>query len=222
MNTPDSKYIVILGCGRVGSELALSLCRQGHTVVVMDSNTRAFDRLGAEFRGRTVQGDALDRAALVRGGLQEADAFAAVTSSDSANVVVARVARDIFRVPRVVARVYNPGRTPIYEKLDLQTIASSSWGARRIEQLLLHPGLESVYSSGNGEVQLYEISVPPAWGGQKLSALLPAGEAVAAALARGGRGGLPTPDATLHTHDLLLVSATESGAAELRRRLHQS
>ncbi|MGH2522096.1 MAG: potassium channel family protein [Anaerolineales bacterium] len=211
--------IIIVGCGRVGAELAASVARQNHAVTVIDTNPRAFDRLGPEFRGRTVEGDSLDQDVLKRAGIETAHGLAAVTTSDSVNIVVARVARDMYKVEHVIARVYNPHRTPIYEKLGLQTIASSSWGAQRIEQLLLHPGLQSVYSAGNGEVQLYEISVPEDWAGRKLSELVPREGAVPVALARGGRGSLPSGQTVLQAHDIIQVSATVEGAALLRARL---
>lgn len=215
----DQDLIIIIGCGRVGAELALSVAQKGYGVTVVDDNARAFDRLGTAFRGRTIQGDALDHEALKRAGIAEAHGLAAVTTSDSANVVATRVARDIYHVEHVVARIYDPARAPIYEKMGLQTIASSSWGARRIEQLLLHPGLESVYASGNGEVQIYEITVPAAWAGKTVREVLPAGETLPVAVARGGRGQLPGPDFVLQDGDLLQVSATAEGLAGLRRRL---
>ncbi|MCC6190245.1 MAG: TrkA family potassium uptake protein [Anaerolineales bacterium] len=214
--------IIVVGCGRVGAELAISIDRQHHALAVMDANPRAFDRLSPEFKGRTVQGDALDQDALRRAGIEQARGLAAVTSSDSANIITARIARDIFHVEHVVARVYEPQRMPIYERLGLQAIASSSWGATRIEQLLLHPGLQSVYSAGNGEVQIYEITVPERWNGRRLSDLLPAGEALAVALARGGRAVLPGAASEIQAHDILQVSASSAGAAELRRLLNEA
>lgn len=212
--------ILIIGCGRVGVELAHSIMRKGHSVTVMDHNLRAFDRLGTDFRGRMIQGDALDQDALKRAGIDRAHGVAAVTTSDSANIVAARIARDLFHVEHVVARVYDPSRAPIYEHMGLQTIASSSWGARRIEQLLLHPGLRSLVGAGNGEVQVYEVTVPKTWEGQTLQAMLPAGQALPVAVTRGGRGQLPGSDFVLHDNDLLLISATDQGAAELLQRLN--
>src|SRR5512134_242863 len=160
--------IIIVGCGRVGVELALAL-HQNHTVSVIDRNGRAFDRLGLHFSGRTIQGHGMDRLTLERAGIETAQALAAVTSSDNVNAIVARVAQDIYHVNRVVTRLYNPRRAPIYEKLNLQTVSSSSWGAHRIEQLLVHPGMQSVSSAGNGEVQVYEVTVPEEWDGSKIS-----------------------------------------------------
>ncbi|HET7011998.1 MAG TPA: TrkA family potassium uptake protein [Anaerolineales bacterium] len=132
--------IIVVGCGRVGVELALAL--QGeHQVTVVDAHARAFDRLGTTFRGRCVQGDALDREVLLRAGIETADALAAVTASDNVNAIVARIAGAVFHVERVAARLYNPGRAPVYDKLNIQTVSSSSWGAHRLEELLTRPDL---------------------------------------------------------------------------------
>jgi trk system potassium uptake protein TrkA len=211
--------VIVIGCGRVGVELAPAL-HQSHPVAVIDPDPRAFDRLGLHFSGRTVQGDGMDRDALQRAGIENAQALAAVTDSDNVNVIVARVAREIFHVERVVARVYNPRRLPMYEKLNLQTVSSSSWGAHRIEQLLIHPGMQSLSSAGNGEVQIYEMTVPGEWSGRRLSELVPADSAIPVALARGGRGLLPAADFLLQSQDVLQVSATDQGLKILRERVH--
>ena len=211
--------VIIVGCGRVGVELALSVCRQ-NAVSVIDTNPQAFDRLGSDFLGRTVQGEGFDREVLKRAGIESAQALAAVTRSDNVNVVVARMARELYHIPRVVARVYNPRRVPIYEKFGLQTVASSSWGAQRIEQLILHPGLHSLFSAGNGVVQLYEISVPEEWNGKSLSELLPDESTRAMSLVRSGKAMLPQDNGRLQSQDILHVGATGEGVAELRRRLH--
>lgn len=213
--------VIIVGCGRVGVELALSL-HQNHLVTVIDPDPRSFDRLGLHFLGRTVQGEGLHRDALERAGIETADALAAVTSSDNVNVIVARVARDIFHVKHVVTRVYNPRRLPIYEKLDLQTVSSSSWGAHRIEQLLIRPGLQSIYSSGNNEVQIYEMTVPAEWAGRKLAELVPMEYAIPVTLMRAGHGMLPRADILLEPQDVLQVSATGQGEKILRERVHEN
>jgi len=213
--------IVIVGCGRVGVELALAL-HQNHTVSVIDRNSRSFDRLGLHFSGRTVQGHGMDRTALERAGIETASALAAVTSSDNVNAIVARIAQDIFHVNRVVARIYNPRRAPIYEKLNLQTVSSSSWGAHRIEQLLVHPGMQSVSSAGNGEVQVYELTVPSEWSGRKLSELVPMEHAIPVALARNGKGILPRGEIMLESQDILQVSSTVDGVKILRERVHEN
>ena len=213
--------IIIIGCGRVGVELALSL-HHNHTVAVVDNDPRSFDRLGADFIGRTIQGDALDQNALQRAGIASADACAIVTSSDNVNVVAGRLARDHYSIPRVAVRVYNPRRLPIYEKFGLQTVSSSRWGAQRIEQLLVHPGVQSVFASGNGEVQLYEIAVSSEWANHPISDLVPARGAAIMSLVRCGTASIPEPELLLQEQDILHISATAEGLTVLRQRLHDT
>ena len=213
--------IIIIGCGRVGVELALSLYRS-HSIALVDNDPRSFDRLGSDFAGRTIQGDALDQNVLERAGIASADACAIVTSSDNVNVVVGRMARDLYKVHRVAVRVYNPRRIPIYEKFGLQTVSSSSWGAHRIEQLLVHPGVQSVFSSGNGEVQLYEIAVSSEWANHSLNDLLPAQGAIAMSVVRCGKATLPGERMVMQAQDILHISATMEGIAILRQRLHEN
>lgn len=213
--------IIIVGCGRVGVELALTLHKQ-HLVSVIDKDSHSFDKLGLHFAGRTIHGHAMDRTALERAGIGSADALAAVTSSDNVNAIVARVAQDVYHVKRVVARLYNPRRAPIYDKLDLQTVSSSTWGAHRIEQLLIHPGMQSISSAGNGEVQIYEMTVPSEWRGRKLSEFVPLEHAIPVTLARNGKGILPRPETVLESQDILQVSSTSEGVKVLRERVHEN
>ena len=219
MTNTNRQHIIIVGCGRVGVELALSLSHKKHMVVVIDASQRTFDRLGSDFVGRTVQGEAVDQEVLLRAGIQEADAFAAVTSSDSINIVTSRVARDIYHVEHVIARIYSPNKAIIYEKLGLQTVATTSWGAQRFEQLILHSDLHILGSVGNGDIQLYEFIVPADWAGKLLTDLIPAEQALAGALTRGGKSVLPAPSLKLQEHDIVQVSATTPGATLLRQRL---
>ncbi|HET7009714.1 MAG TPA: TrkA family potassium uptake protein [Anaerolineales bacterium] len=212
------KYIVV-GCGRVGAELANRLNRQGHEVTVVDQAEEAFHNLGADFHGRTVEGEVLNRHVLQRAGVEEADGLAAVTTSDSLNAVVAHTARAVFRVPRVVARNYDPQRRALYEAFDLQVVGSSSWGAQRIEEMLYHPDVRTVFSAGNGEVEMYEVTVPPEWQDRTLADLAADGDLRVVAHTRAGRAQLPGPDLVLHAGDVLHVSATLQGIQGLRSRL---
>jgi len=213
--------IIIVGCGRVGVELALSL-HKNHVVSVIDRDARSFDRLGLHFAGRTIQGHGMDRTALECAGIGTAHALAAVTSSDNVNAIVARIAQAIYSVNHVVARIYNPRRAPIYEKLNLQTVSSSSWGAQRLEQLLVHPGMQSISSAGNGEVQIYEVTVPAEWNGHRVSELVPLEHSIPVALARNGKGILPRAEILLEPQDILQVSSTPEGVKILRERLHEN
>jgi hypothetical protein len=123
--------VIIVGCGRMGSELANSLWHDGHDVTVVDKDPRAFYRLGAAFKGATIEGIGFDRDVLIRAGVERADALAATTSGDNSNVITARVARNVFRVPKVIARLYDPRRADIYQRLGLQTVSSTAWGVSR-------------------------------------------------------------------------------------------
>lgn len=211
--------VIVVGCGRVGVELAHTLHKE-HSVTVIDKNARAFDQLGLDFLGHTTQGDALDRKALQRAGVESAQALAAVTSFDNVNAIVARIARDVFHVQRVVARVYKPSRAPIYEKLELETVSSSSWAAERIKQMMTHPGLTSLSMTGQGDVQYYEMRVPGSWAGRSLAELLPEGTSVPAIVTRNGRTILPTLAMVVEANDILQLSASTEGAESLRESIH--
>ncbi|MGH2523694.1 MAG: potassium channel family protein, partial [Anaerolineales bacterium] len=152
--------IIIMGCGRVGEQVARLLADEEHAVAVIDQDPAALARLGPGFKGQRVRGLGFDRKVLLEAGIEQADAFAATSSSDNANIVAARLARTVFRVPRVVARLYDPRRAEIYRRLGLVTISSTTWGARRIHELLTHTGLDPVLTFGNGEVAIVEIEAP--------------------------------------------------------------
>src|SRR5262245_60158182 len=211
---------IVLGCGRVGAELCYRLFKSGHQVVVVDSNKQAFNRLHPDFRGRTLEGEGLAEGVLERAGIREADGLAAVTNSDTLNAVVAHAARTVYDVPNVVARNYDPNLRPIIEAFGLQTVGSTYWGAQRVEELLMNPTQRMVFSAGNGEVEVYEMSIPEQWDGRTVSELLvPLTDCYPVALARAGRSLLPDPNLKLQTDDLLSVSSTFEGIGKLMARL---
>ncbi len=214
--------LIIVGCGRLGSTLALSTARAGHEVVVVDRSAQAFDRLGADFHGRTVEGEVLHQEVLLRAGIEEADGLAVVTPDDHINLVVARVAVLRFSVPNVVARVYDPRHRPLFEELGVQTVASAQWGAQRLEQLLTHPGLTTRDTFGHGEVSLVEVRVPASWQGQSLEKLYADAELRLAAVVREGKALIP-PDAnfTLHEGDLLLLTVSRPALERLKGLFRQ-
>lgn len=207
---------IVIGCGRVGAELAHHLFKSGHQVVVVDVNRQAFNRLHPDFRGRTLEGEGLAENVLERAGAHEADGLAAVTNSDALNAVVAHTAREFYNVPVVVARNYDPGLRGLIEAFDLQTVGSTIWGAQRVEEMLINPSEKVVYSAGNGEVEIYEIRIPESWNDHTLKELIGAiKECRPVALTRAGRSFLPEMDTRLHTNDLLNVSSTFEGIGEL-------
>lgn len=206
--------LIIIGCGRVGSELATSISSQGHEVVIIDPDQAAFNRLGESFRGRTIEGDPRDEAILRRAGIEHADGLAVVTPSDELNLVVARTAKAIFDLPNVVARVYDPSHQEAFQAAGIQIVVSSSWGAQRIEQLLTHPGLIEVASFGHHDLLLIEAHIPDAMHGRTIESLSMPGQIRPLAIIRAGRATLSEQAQTLERGDLLLI-AVESDALPL-------
>jgi len=210
----------VIGCGRVGSELAFRLYRKGHTVVVIDRNREALKTLSPEFRGRIIEGDVLAEQMLERAGIAEADGLACGTNSDALNAVVGHMARRIYNVPTVVTRNYDPVMLPVLEAFGCNVVSSTSWGAQRIQELMLEPFFRTVFSAGNGEVEIYEMPIPASWDGKPLGDLLRnSPDCLPAALTRAGRALLPDSDTTLQTGDLLNISATFDGIKALRAHL---
>jgi trk system potassium uptake protein TrkA len=192
---------VVVGCGRWGTELAGTLHRGGHAVAVVDPDAGAFARLGAAFRGQTVVGDGLDRAALREAGAERADALAAVTGSDEVNVVLARAARERLGVPRVVARVHDPGLAAASRRLGLPTVSGTAWGVQRLADLLRYSRLEPEVSLGDGAVDVVAADVPALLAGRPVGELSLPGEVQVVALERAGRTFLPPPGATFRQGD---------------------
>lgn len=211
--------LIVVGCGRVGAELAERLSQRDNQVVIIDQSEEAFRNLPANFKGRTVEGQALSKDVLRRAGISQADGLAAVTSSDTINAVVAHIAREEFDVPSVVARNFNSRWRSMHEAFGLQVVSSSSWGAQRIEELLYQQETRTVFSAGNGEVELYEFMARPELEGRRLSDLIPESGCLVAALSRAGRAMIPEPDMLLKEGDAIVVSATLDGSQALRQRL---
>lgn len=212
---------IIVGCGRIGSALAYRLFAAGHHVTVIDSNKNAFSRLHPDFRGRIITEDVLKESTLLHAGIAEAHGLAAVTNLDVLNAVVAHVARTFYNVPVVVARNYDPALRPMLEAFDLQMVSSTAWGAQRLEELLSTATGRVVFSAGNGEVEIYEIVIPPAWHGKKLAELIEGiEECLPVALTRAGRSSLPQAESSLNEGDVLNFSATFAGIHALMQRLN--
>ena len=210
--------VIVVGCGRIGAQLANRLFRTGAQVTVVDAVPEAFDNLDPDFRGRTLEGDVLAQDMLRRAGIEQADGLAAVTSSDALNVVVGHIARTVYNVQNVIARNYEPRHIPLYEAFGIQSVAPANWGAQRMEEMLCDCSLRAVFSAGNGEVEVYELLVPRAWKGRHLHDLLKCAGCVPVALTRGGTARLPAPETVLEEGDVLHVSATFDGIEVLRKQ----
>jgi trk system potassium uptake protein len=211
--------VVVVGCGRVGAEVARQANAMGHQVIVIDQDRTAFQRLGEDFGGRTVEGHVLDQAALTRAEIEEADGFAAVTPSDETNLVAARIARDLFHIPNVVARVYDPDHLTVFANAGLQTVISSTWGARRMLQLLTYPGVTEVARVGNGEIVLLEARLPEWMIGQPVSRLSDEDFCQVTVLIRGGTAMLAEADTQMQAGDLLIVATPTDCLPDLQRLL---
>ena len=195
--------VIIMGCGRVGEQLARLMADDGHDVVVIDYNAEALARLSPGFKGRTVKGIGFDRNVLISAGIEQADAFTAASSSDNANIVAARIARNVFCVPHVVARLYDPRRAEIYRRLGLTTISSTTWGAERIRELLIHKTLDPIISFGNGEVSLLQAEVPHQLVNRMVRNIAIPGEINVVAITREGQAFIPITGTEFHEGDVI-------------------
>ena len=205
-----------MGCGRTGSTLAQLVEDRGHTVAVVDQNPDAFRRLGAGFEGRRVVGVGFDRDTLLEAGIQEASAFAAVSSGDNSNILAARVARETFGVSKVVARIYDPGRAEVYQRLGIPTVATVRWTADQMARRLLSVDATPEYRDASGSVVLAEVQVHLGWVGRRMAALEGEVGGRVAFLTRLGEGLVPGPDTVYQEGDLvhLVIRETELEKAQ--------
>jgi trk system potassium uptake protein len=203
-------HIVIMGCGRVGSTLAHILEDRDNTVAVIDRDPEAFRRLRSSFKGDRVTGIGFDRAVLTQAGIERADAFAAVSSGDNSNIISARVARETFSVQRVAARIYDPRRAEVYERLGIPTVATVRWTADQMLRKLLPEGGEALWRDPTGKIVLAEVAFSPAWIGEQVKSLEASTTTRVAFIDRLGQAFVPDPGAVMQEGDVLHVVARES------------
>ena len=195
--------VIIGGCGRVGAMLATKLSAEGHDIVVIDKNPLSFARLGKSFSGMTIRGMVFDKSVLDKAGADRTDAYIAVTSGDNSNVVSATIAREVYRIPKVVARIFDPRRAEIYRRLGIQTVSSVAWATNEIVALVMFQHLVRDVSMGGGEVQLVKVSIPPRLAGRTVNDLSSPGEILPVAIVRAGASFIPTSHEVLHDGDVL-------------------
>ena len=196
-------HVVVVGCGRVGSGLAKTLESEGHTVAVVDKQPKAFRRLHDGFGGKTVVGVGFDRERLETAGIREATALAAVTNGDNSNILVARVAREFFGVERVVARIYDPRRAQIYERLGIPTVPTALWATDQVLRKILPDSHAMTWIDPSAKVCMVERTVVGGWAGRPVADLEVPGVARVAALARLGEASLPDPRSALQEGDVV-------------------
>jgi trk system potassium uptake protein TrkA len=211
-------HVVVMGCGRVGSRLSRQLEHLGHSVAVIDHDASAFRRLSEDFSGITVTGEGFDQETLAAAGIERADAFAAVSSGDNSNIISARVAREQFGVRTVVARIYDPKRAEVYERLGIPTVATVPWASARLLETLL--GDHASEQWRDGDVVLLRVSAHDGWAGHRLTDLETATGARAAYVTRFGTNRLPTPSMAIQSGDVLFLLATNDLVNGLHAIVH--
>ena len=208
--------VIVVGAGHMGRGLAERLCRQGHDVTVIDRDPEELEALGEAFSGRRVVGVGFDRAVLAEAGVERTSAVVACTSSDEANIVIARVARGTYRVPRVVARLYDISKAEAYRRLGIQTISTTDWGIRHACELLAYHEMDAVYEMGSGDVRLVRSDVPALLEGRPVREVTAIGEIEVVALARGSETFIPTLGTVLEHGDVMYAAVASSASAKFR------
>lgn len=211
-----------MGCGRVGSRLARSLQKRGHSLAVIDSNAEAFRRLGSSFTGRTVKGVGFDRDVLIEAGIEQADGFAAVSSGDNSNILAARVVRESFGVDNVIARIYDPGRAEVYARLGIPTVATVRWASDQMLRQLLPEGSEPAWRDTTGRVRLIAATLHPDWVGRPIAEAQAAADAPLPFLVRAGGGMVPRPETLLQEGDLVYAAVETDRSADVEHVLGQA
>jgi trk system potassium uptake protein TrkA len=211
--------VIIMGCGRVGSQVSLLLARQGHEVIVIDHDANALSKLGTDFKGRVVRGVGFDRNVLIEAGVETAESFVAASASDNANIVAARIARNIFRVPRVVARLYDPVRAEIYQRLGLTTISSTAWGAERIVEVITHNDLDVLNVFSDGGTTMLRVESPARLNGHRVAQLNIPGEVSVTAITRNDHTFIPVSGTEFQEGDILYLAVIPSAMDRLEEML---
>ncbi|GHF64940.1 trk system potassium uptake protein TrkA [Amycolatopsis bartoniae] len=208
-------HVVIMGCGRVGASLAAALERLGHEVAVIDKSQDAFRRLGSDFHGRQITGMGFDRQVLIDAGIERAGAFAAVSSGDNSNIISARVARETFGVQHVVARIYDPKRAAVYERLGIPTVATVPWTTDRFLRTLLPDGVASAWRDPTGNVAILQLPLHEGWVGRPVHELQESTGARVAFIMRFGTPVLPDSKTVLQADDLVYVAARSGTVSDV-------
>jgi trk system potassium uptake protein len=215
-------HVIVVGCGRVGSELGVRLEKEGHTVAIVDKNRRSFRRLPDDWPGRTVVGFGFDRDHLLEAGVNEAGALAAVTSGDNSNILTARIARENFQIANVVARIYDPRRAVIYQRLGIPTVATVTWTTDQVVRRLFPERSVVEYADPTGEVSFVERALPDSWVGQHLAGLTEGDRFRPVLVRRAGNARLATPELVGQEGDILLIAVRRGSGDEMESRLMEA
>jgi len=211
--------VIVVGLGRMGLGLSQNLIKKGHNVTVIDSNPEALETLGDTFKGEKVLGFGFDRDVLTAARIDKVDAVVSCTESDEINAVIARVAKNVYRVPHVVARLYDTKKAEIYHRLGIQTISTTAWGIERATEFLTYNQLDSVYDIGNGTVNLVRIEVPSLMVGHQVNELTVLGEIHVVSISRSNKTFIPTLGTVLEAEDILYISVIVAATGKLKSML---
>lgn len=211
--------VIIVGCGKLGSGLAKALTRKGNQVTIIDSNADAFELLDKDFSGKTIAGIGFDRDILEKANISHADAIIACSKSDEINALIGKIARDIYRVPRVISRLYDPRRAEIYHSLGIQTLSTTTWGVQRAMEMLSYDRLDSVLTIGDSQVEIIRAETPALLVGRTINELTVYGEIQVVAVSRSNKVFMPSQGMTLQKHDILYIALLASSAKRLKTLL---
>lgn len=211
--------VIIVGCGKLGSGLAQNLIRKGHTVTVIDNNPEAFELLGKDFSGKTIVGIGFDRDVLEEAQIRVSDAIVACSKSDEANALIGRISRNIYKVPHVISRLYDPRKAEIYRALGIQTISTTNWGVLRATEMLSYSQLDSVLTIDDSNVELVRVETPALLVGKTVNELTTIGEIQVVAISRENKTFLPTLGTVLQKNDVIYIAVLNTSAKRLKSLL---
>lgn len=209
--------VIIVGCGKLGSGLALNLSKNGHKVTVIDNNPEAFELLGKNFKGETIVGVGFDKDILEKAQIRYADAIIACSKSDDANALIGRISRNIYKVPRVISRLYDPRRAEIYRSLGIQTISTTTWGVQQASEMLSYNQLDCI--SNLGDVEIIRVEAPTLLVGRTVDELTVIGEIQVVAIGRENRTFIPTRGTALKSNDIIYIAYMATSVGRLKKLL---
>lgn len=211
--------VIIVGCGKLGSGLAHNLIKKGHSVTVIDNSPEAFELLGKDFKGKTIVGIGFDRGILEKAQIQLADAIIACSKSDETNALIGRIARNIYKVPRVISRLYDPRRAEVYRSLGIQTISTTTWGIDRATEMLSYSQFDSVLAIGDNNIELIRIETPTLLEGRTVNELTVIGEIQVTAISRKNKTFIPTSGTVLEKDDIIFITVLSTSINRLKSLL---
>jgi len=208
--------VIIVGCGKLGSGLAINLDKKGHKVTVIDNSPEAFELLGKNFNGEKIVGVGFDKDILESAQIHKADAIVACSKNDDVNALVGRISQTVYKVPRVISRLYDPRRAEIYRTLGIQTISTTTWGVDRVTEMLSYNQLDSIMTLGNNDVEVVRIEAPALLVGKSVNDLTAVGEIHITAISRNNKTFLPTLGTAFQKHDIIYISVLTSSVKRLK------